>query len=215
MTKRKDTHPLEKAALERHAAAVGEIVLAWNDLHEHLSFIFSTILAHPHPLVAHALWTTLANDAAQRDLFLAALEMPDIGPPPRIREKFKWAIKQLGGLAVYRNDIVHGSTGFLINDKGVEMGFSVSGNSLKRLIRHRHGPVGIGLPEVMSMLRDDLRRIDDYVSDVWRSMPPMKLRTSPCRPRLRLLEAIGRAIAQEPRPPHKKARKRQRKSSSR
>lgn len=214
MPKRKDTHPLEKAALERHATAVGEIVLAWNDLHEHLSFIFSTILAHPHPLVAHALWTTLANDSAQRDLFLAVLEMPDIGPPPRIREKFKWAMKHVGSLAVYRNDVVHGATGFQLNDKGVEMGFSTSGNSIKRLIRHRHGPAGIGLPEVMSMLRDDLRRIDDYVSDVWRSMPPMKLRASPRKPRLRLPEAIARAIAQEPRRPGRKARKRQRKSRS-
>lgn len=176
-------------AKRRHAQLVGEVLWAWNDLNKILGFAFSAVLNHPHPFMGQVLWTALASDNAQRTQFLAVLDWVD-DVPERVKERYRWAIKQTSDLALHRNDITHAPAGFLITERGIETTFSVSGNSMKRYVRHLE--TDVGLQKKMVLLREDIRRLEKYVAHVWRKQAGQKI-PSPRKPKLMLRQALHEA----------------------
>jgi hypothetical protein len=76
------------------------LVLAWNDLHEHLGFLFSSIMAdEPHDRTMHV-WYSTNQDRAAREMLRAAVQSPNTGIDeefPRAVEDITWLLVQNRG----------------------------------------------------------------------------------------------------------------------
>jgi hypothetical protein len=177
-----------RRGLQRHVKLVGEIVWAWSQLHLAFAFVFAR-LHRGQSWVGQAIWTTLKSESAQREILESALPVSDATAAQT--KALIWAIRATGTLSSYRNDIVHGAMGWKLTSKGMIPSFSYFGNPITRLIRYspREGDDGERLegPEIhrlMMLLRGDLRSLDEYVSEVGRSVAVEKPLPLPQRPRL-------------------------------
>ncbi len=177
------------AARERHLKVTGEVVWEWNGLHRTFGYVFTTLLGEHQTHVSNALWLTPGSDKAQRDLLKTAVEWADGVRAPH-RERLIWALDQVDKLATYRNDIVHGHAGFLISEDGLTTHLSSGQNSFKRVLKHQR--IDTPFHELMGALCEDLRRLDNFVAEVWRRMRPVEgpNRPSPQRPTIRSLALV-------------------------
>lgn len=184
---------MDRLAVERHTRLVGEVAWAWNDLHAVFGYVFGGIVAPQNPLLGQALWTTLASDAAQREMLETAIEYGSLKRADRVR--LRWAIKETSELRVHRNDVIHAPASLLLTGKGVTTTLAHT-NSFRRYLRYLQNDTR--LVPLMVMLHGDLRKLADYVTDVWRSFPDDQLPPrppSPRRPRLKLVRTLaGRKI---------------------
>jgi hypothetical protein len=105
-----------------YTSAIGQFVLAWNDLHEKLGLLFVAILVieqrgsqadiDDHAFLERwsGLWSAPANDRPKRDL-LRALLNPfiefDFRHRPRFVEDISWVLDKTIALEGLRNDAVH------------------------------------------------------------------------------------------------------------
>ncbi len=94
-----------------YATGIGEVILAWNDLHETLSSLFWVTLGIPNGLIPAAVWYSSKSDLAQRDMLEAALKVKAIGHPLETRDTFRkeiiWLVSEINKIADKRNDFVH------------------------------------------------------------------------------------------------------------
>jgi hypothetical protein len=184
----------ENAAKRRHAHHVGEILWAWNDLNKTLGVLFSEALNHPNKLVGQVLWTTLTNDQSQREQLLALLVW-NSSATTRDADRVRWLVKQVGELAPFRNDIVHGPTGYSIGSKGLSTRFTALGNSYKRWVRHHS--IEVELAEMMALLLEDLEKLNKYAAQL-QLEPVEKGRRAPRKPTLKLRAAMMPPPAPKP-----------------
>jgi hypothetical protein len=170
---------------------VGEVVWAWNDLHDSFALTFSWAFdSGRRTWVGQTVWTALNNDGAQRAILAALL---DFVGQPLVTKGLRWAIKETGKLAPYRNDVVHGTMGWLSTKEGLVPTFNYGGgNSVARLLRYvdretEDGEIveGPNLHKLMSLLRGDLMQLSVYVRELGRILAGGRdLRPLPRRPRL-------------------------------
>ena len=97
-------------AFRPYALALGEIALAWNDLHVSLSFVFCSILAVGNfnfgPF--QAIWQTITNDRMQRNVLVAVAKEAGLALSSREQfEDIKWLCDQATKLEDFRNDALH------------------------------------------------------------------------------------------------------------
>lgn len=196
------------AAKERHFKITGEVVWEWNVLHRTFGYVFTHLLGENQWHVSNALWHTPSSDKAQRELLKTAVEWADGVRAPH-RERLLWAIEQADKLSTYRNDIVHGHGGFLINDKGLTTHLSSGQNSFKRVLKHLR--IDTPFHDLADALCDDLRRLEHFVAEVWRRMRPMddKIKASPRRPVMRSLALVDAGLKRTHVPPVRKPSKAQ------
>jgi hypothetical protein len=95
-----------RSEMSKHAEALGHVALAWTRLHEIMAFIFSQLLRPVPEERAWAIWHSIKNDRAQRDMLLAlaTVALPNNGG--RFKA-IKWAVDKLGPLENSRNDALH------------------------------------------------------------------------------------------------------------
>lgn len=91
------------------ATALGEVTLAWNDLHLSLSGLFWAILQIPNGLTPGAIWHSIKSDRVQRDMLGALAESHALGHAlsPNARKEITWLIKQAKSIEDLRNDLLH------------------------------------------------------------------------------------------------------------
>jgi hypothetical protein len=97
------------AAYRPYVTAIGQIALAWNDLHETLCSLFVTLTVAVDPKI-DAAWQSLPSDRAKRGMLRAAIGQMyanEIKLNPRAQEEMKWFLGQLDRLEEDRNNAIH------------------------------------------------------------------------------------------------------------
>lgn len=99
------------------AQAIGEMTLAWNDLHQILGVLFWTVNRIPNAMASFAVWHSSRVDRAQREMLQAVLDAP--APPGRelneaLKDEIRWILSEVKKLEDLRNDAVHSP--ILVND---------------------------------------------------------------------------------------------------
>lgn len=116
--KRLQAHSFNERDYKPYALAIGQIALAWNDLHEKLGEIFVCILDGIDNIETDderleqlaAVWSSANNDRAKRNILealLATASTKDTTARPRMVEDVRWLLKEANKLEDVRNDVVH------------------------------------------------------------------------------------------------------------
>jgi hypothetical protein len=90
-----------------HAALIGRVAIAWNDLNYILSHLFERFSGMPEDK-AKALYFLPKSDSMQRQMLMAVAEIA-LGPYPDLLANFKDCMKQINLLAGERNAAMHTS----------------------------------------------------------------------------------------------------------
>jgi len=91
-----------------YALAIGQLALAWNDLHEGFAILFWDVL-RDFP-TANAVWNSARFDRAQRDMLrasVAVLPADRRAKFPRFVGDIEWALSQADKIEDSRNDAIH------------------------------------------------------------------------------------------------------------
>jgi len=91
-----------------YVAALGQLALAWNGLHEILSILFCNVMGGGAANQPLAIWHALKVDRAQRDILLAALNSHTRGAyPVNFERDIQWICSRADVLEDIRNDALH------------------------------------------------------------------------------------------------------------
>jgi hypothetical protein len=106
-----------EAAYKSHVKAIGQLALAWNDLHERLGEIFVVVMEgntaednEDNLFQIAAVWSAANSDRTKREMLEAAVKFaPKLegGPFPRLADDIKWLIGRSTALEDTRNDVIH------------------------------------------------------------------------------------------------------------
>ncbi len=98
-----------KPAFQQYAKALGELSLAWNDLHEMLGNLFWVSLGIPNGVMPLDVWHSSNSDRAQRDMLKAIAESHAIGGDLTKTAKIEilWVLKRAISLEDTRNNALH------------------------------------------------------------------------------------------------------------
>jgi hypothetical protein len=98
-----------------YAAAVGQVALAWNSLHESLGSLFMSVMSieNSGPSLGAAslnIWSSVSNDRQKRVILEAAVSV--LSPEkqkelPHIKADVAWLVKRSTALEDKRNDALH------------------------------------------------------------------------------------------------------------
>ncbi|MGO9686542.1 MAG: hypothetical protein ACLPTZ_28870 [Beijerinckiaceae bacterium] len=97
----------EQDFVTEHAALIGRVAIAWNDLNYILSYLFERFSVMPSDRAA-AVYFSLKSDATQRELLMAVAKIA-LAPHPDILQSFKDCMGQINALAGERNAAMHTS----------------------------------------------------------------------------------------------------------
>ncbi len=91
-----------------YVAALGQLALAWNGLHETLSLLFCAAMGGGFANQYLAVWHAIKNDRAQRDMLVAAVVSNFQGTNPvHYVEDVKWLCRMADVLEEERNNALH------------------------------------------------------------------------------------------------------------
>jgi len=94
-----------------YVVALGELALAWNDLHSELSFLFALIVTGVSvDPTQHAVWNALKSDRSQRDMLVAAAKSRTehkLKAEVEVLEDIIWMCGQINSLEDIRNNALH------------------------------------------------------------------------------------------------------------
>ena len=93
-----------------YAAAIGQLLLAWNDLHERLGTLFATLLGEDSIGRSLILWHSVRNDIGKRRLLratLGTLSEEERSKRPQLVEEAEWILDRADKLEGMRDDSAH------------------------------------------------------------------------------------------------------------
>lgn len=105
----RDTNRFTSKSFRAYAAAIGQVALTWNDLHETLGMLFMEV-AFEGSLKAEDAWQSLIVDRAKREMLKAVLDgmtihhFPEL---PKFRDDVVWIIEQTNASEDWRNNAIH------------------------------------------------------------------------------------------------------------
>lgn len=97
------------AAYRPYVMAIGQLALAWNDLHETLGSLFIDITVVVDEKISAA-WQSLGSDRAKRGMLEAvakSLSPSDIKKNPRGKDDLIWLLRRVTSLEEDRNNAIH------------------------------------------------------------------------------------------------------------
>lgn len=205
----------DRWAVRDYTRRVGEVVWAWNELHEAFALTFCKLVDPENFLMGMTLWVTLTSDSTQRSALEAAISASwsrVLGK--RERAALRWALKQTTELSQYRNDVVHGITGWLLTEKGTRVHLAYFPNPMGRLMRYvaredAEGNIqqGPDLHKLTPKLRGDLMQLAGYVRSIALSLREQPRPQLPRRPKLQLPPYVRGVRGQTRRQKRAKARR--------
>src|SRR3954470_9699664 len=83
-----------RKATRPYATSLGELVFAWNDLHENLSKLFELAIKSPLRNMGTSIWHSTDSDFAQRKMLRAAVERASHLLPPQ-RKDILWILNRI------------------------------------------------------------------------------------------------------------------------
>jgi hypothetical protein len=100
--------PYTHEAFRPYVTALGQLTLAWNDLHETLAILFCSVMGGGFANQFLAVWHALKSDRSQRDILSAAVSAGLVqGGPPQLLDDVTWICKQADALEDTRNTALH------------------------------------------------------------------------------------------------------------
>lgn len=106
---RKHSRFAEPAA-RPYVAAIGQVALAWNDLHEEFAFLFITVMGGESHRKVLAVWNAIDFDRPKRKMLRAAVpQMAEtvLLKRPQAIEDINWLLARTDSLEDARNDCIH------------------------------------------------------------------------------------------------------------
>lgn len=98
------------AAYRPYVMAIGQIALAWNDLHESIGVLFNSITTIATDDKVQAAFQAIDSDRLKRKMLKAAfsqLDAKEIRLNPTAVDDIKWACGQIDALEEARNNAIH------------------------------------------------------------------------------------------------------------
>jgi hypothetical protein len=101
--------PFTHEAFGPYVTALGQLALAWNDLHVTLEMLFCHAMGGGMVNQFLAVWSAIKSDRAQRDMLVAALKSKiDLHPlHSKMSDDVIWICGQANTLEDLRNDAIH------------------------------------------------------------------------------------------------------------
>jgi hypothetical protein len=101
--------PVTHKAFQPYVIALGQLALAWNDLHLSLAMLFCHAMGGGFVNHFLAVWNSAKFDRAQREMLLAAVKAQlDLHPlHSKMNEDITWICQQADRLEDGRNDAIH------------------------------------------------------------------------------------------------------------
>ena len=92
-----------------YSVALGELSLAWNDLHEMLGGLFWAATGIPNGVIPLSIWYSSKSDRAQRDMLRSLAESPALGNilTEDAKKEVSWILKRADALEEIRNNALH------------------------------------------------------------------------------------------------------------
>ena len=174
--------------IDEHAADVGSVAIAWNELHSALGELFAEVVDRTGRSMALAIWEAVSSDRSKRAMLLAACSvgLDDC----RFTKEVVWTAGQADDLENRRNNAIHAPYSLTIDDGALKMIPYVFGGNQRA--RNLHGrDLGVELESYWI----NIQHLSQFVRDLrGRSRLPADGLSWPEKPRL-------------PRPAHSQARK--------
>ena len=101
-------------AVTKHAAQIGKVAIAWNNIQTTLSDAFVYLVTPGNRKLGYAIWNELRSDRGQREMLLGALKV-HCAEKPRLLAEYKWVFGKMQGLEDRRNDVIHSPYGIMID----------------------------------------------------------------------------------------------------
>lgn len=100
--------PYTARAFRPYVAALGQLTLAWNDLHLALQMLFCTVMGGGFVSPYLAIWNAIKSDRTQRDVLSAAAAAKAMnGGSQRLADEIKWICDRADSLEEARNNALH------------------------------------------------------------------------------------------------------------
>jgi hypothetical protein len=107
------TLKIAESEFTKHAADVGHVAIAWNNLQDTLCSIFAIIAMPDTQPTAWAVWHAVRSDRNQRDMLEAAARTK-LTVGSNLYKEIKWALGTLNGLEDDRNTAIHSPYGLIV-----------------------------------------------------------------------------------------------------
>jgi hypothetical protein len=162
-----------------YATAIGQVALAWNDLHEAFAMLFCTALGGGWIDPLFKVWNSLNGDRAKRDMLrvaLLALREEHRVTFPTLRDDLDWLWARANEVATARNNAIHSPlflTRGALSQAAREAGVPVP-DVLPQIITGNKNALRLELADLLDefrwcrkatlVLRDYTRRIDRALS---------------------------------------------------
>jgi hypothetical protein len=94
----------------QHTKSIGQLLLAWNDLHERLCALFVEAMGAHHIAQSHAIWIGTFRDGEKRRLLQRSIEnlsKTQMKGRPKVAEEIDWILKVAQELEGFRDDSAH------------------------------------------------------------------------------------------------------------
>jgi hypothetical protein len=104
-------HRFNEPHFKPYAVAIGELILAWNDLHERLATLFAQAMVGAKVKQSLSVWHKTRADMAKRGLLKAAiknLSESELKGRPNVVEEIGWILEVADALEGPRDDSAHG-----------------------------------------------------------------------------------------------------------
>ena len=125
VTLKQATDDLVKAKMEPYVMALGKVAHAWNYLQEALGQLFCAVTGLENDNTGQAIWHSVANDRAQRDMLRAAINATEDkrlnSDLPKAKDDINWPLGKANTVAEQRNNAVHGPMGLSLGSKEIEL----------------------------------------------------------------------------------------------
>jgi len=166
--------PFTKRKFKPYAEAMGQLALAWTDLHEALGDLyFDTLSNHDNDPVRNlqiaSSWGALASDRQKRNVLEAAVQWIDMARRkecPNFQADVKWLLTRANSLEDRRNDALHSALQEVDNARVAElMGLKVGDVApVYTIMNHRSAKLAATTWRRGRPLLADLRLYRDYAS---------------------------------------------------
>jgi hypothetical protein len=102
--------PYTQKIFRPYALALGQMNMAWNDLHLSLCQLFCTLMGGGDIGKFLAIWSNIPQDRVQRDVLLAVAKLDHNvmrAPDNKLLKSIEWICSTTTAHEDYRNDIIH------------------------------------------------------------------------------------------------------------
>jgi hypothetical protein len=103
-------HRFNELHFKPYVVAIGELILAWNDLHERLATLFAQAMVNAKVKQSLAVWHNTRADMAKRKLLKAAIKNlaeTELKNRPKVIKEIEWILEKADGLEGIRDDSAH------------------------------------------------------------------------------------------------------------